>query len=243
MPGQDGQAWDAHQRMESIPSAAPAGAMVDDDGRSAEECWVRLRELQHRTRNDLQLISALAIRHGRGLADPAAKVGFDAIARHAILLARLYGDLLSVHREGSTDLAEHLSRLCAGIRGAKDLDGRGIELLAETQAVHCGPEAVTALGLAVNELITNAVEHAFPGGRQGRITVRLLAGPGQGSSGERGEAGTATLLVADDGPGFPDPAPGGSGLGLGLAQWLVRRAGGTLTREVAHGTVWRVHLP
>ena len=221
----------------------PAGEAGGDDGRSSEECWVRLRELQHRTRNDLQTISALAIRHGRGMADPAAKIGFDAIARHAILLARLYGDLLSVHREeGNSDLAEHLTRLCSSVREAKDLGGRGIGLFAETQPVRCDPESVTALGLAVNELITNAVEHAFPEGRQGRITVRLMAGRSQEASKGSGEAETATLLVADDGPGFADPAPGGSGLGLGLARWLVQRAGGTLTRKAAHGTVWQIHL-
>lgn len=208
---------------------------MDGDGtQGCEECWIRLREMQHRTRNDLQTLSALALRHGQGVADPAARTGFDAIARHAVLLARLYGDLLQVQREGSTGLADHLVRLCAAVRDAKDLQGRGIELLAEVEPVRCDPEAVTALGLAVNELISNALEHAFLDGRQGRITVRLLAGPGEAA---------ATLLVADDGPGFADPAPEGSGLGLGLARWLVRRAGGTLAREAAHGTAWRIQLP
>lgn len=240
MPEQDGRAWDVRPQGDPIRGTVSAGEAGRDGGWSAEEGWVRLRELQHRTRNDLQVISALALRHGRRAADPAARLGFEAIARHAILLARLYGDLLSVRREGGTDLAEHLARLCATIRDAKDLSSRGIELLAETQPVHRDGETVTALGLAMNELISNAVEHAFPDGRQGRITVRLLAGPGEETP---GAAGAITLLVADDGRGFTDPAPDGSGLGLGLARWLVQRAGGTLAREAARGTVWRVRLP
>lgn len=234
MPEQDRHAWDERWRINLTGTDAPARSEGGEEDRTAEECWVRLREMQHRTRNDLQAISALALRHGRGVADPAAKIGFDAIARHAFLLARLYGDLLGEGRGSSTSLAEHLSRLCAAIRDAKDLTARGIELVAEADPVRCNPETVTALGLAVNELISNAVEHAFRDRCQGRITVRLQRGPGETA---------ATLLVADDGPGFADPLPGGAGLGLGLARWLVRRAGGTLTREPAHGTVWRIYLP
>lgn len=231
MPQHHSQVHDARWVSSPRRGAAPVAALELD----AEECQVRLRELQHRTRNDLQLIHSLALRHARGAADPAAKAGFEAIGRYVYSLARLYGDLLRAQPASDACLDEHLRRLCATIVEAKALRDRGIELAVEAEPVRRDPESVTALGLAINELIANAVEHAFADGRSGRIAVRLAAGPD-------GPADTATLRVADDGPGFADPSPGEPAFGLGIAQWLVRRAGGTLVREAAEGTAWRITL-
>ena len=94
-------------------------------------------------------------------------------------------------------------------------------------------DACTVLGIAVNELIANAVEHAFGRAGRGRIAVAL----------GRGEDGGRVVTVEDDGTGVPPGAEAGS-LGLRFARKLLEQVGASLTLRSAPGrTVWTVALP
>lgn len=192
---------------------------------------VRLRELQHRVRNDLHRIGALAEQQARQTQDRVARAGFERIGQHVATLARLYTDLLGHPLGGITDLAQHLAHVCAGLAESLDLSERGIRLDLDAAPSAMEADAAVSLGLAVTELILNAAEHAFPGGRGGVIAVRLAPD----SDGQPG-----TVVVEDDGTGFTDP-PGDTG-GLAIARGLVRRAGAALIREPGPGTTWRITL-
>lgn len=85
------------------------------------------------------------------------------------------------------------------------------------------------MGLAANELITNAVKHAFPEGREGEIDVKF----------EKVETGWC-LSVRDNGIGLPDQPK--TGLGAGLIEEFVRQAGGTLSLQSSNGTIARLAL-
>ena len=89
------------------------------------------------------------------------------------------------------------------------------------------------LAVAINELVTNAVEHAFPDGRRGTIEVGLTAIPDDGDN-------SPSIRVSDDGCGFNGPRVGSAGL-VFVAD-LAHQAGGTLEREEAEGTRWRIRL-
>ena len=106
---------------------------------------------------------------------------------------------------------------------------------AQPQHVHGEPPAdpvavetdrAVALGLIVNELVTNALKYAYPAGRPGEVRV---------SFGQRDGAGLA-LVVEDDGAGYPadGAAPQGSGLGNVIVSAMARTARGTVTRDPAH---------
>ena len=96
-----------------------------------------------------------------------------------------------------------------------------------------GIDACTVLGIVVNELIANAVEHAFGRAGRGRIAVAL----------GRGEDGRRVVTVEDDGTGVPPGAEAGS-LGLRFARKLLEQVGASLTLRSAPGrTVWTVALP
>ena len=93
-----------------------------------------------------------------------------------------------------------------------------------------------AVGLIVNELVTNAVKHAFPDGRSGQVEVIF----------ERGEEGMV-LTIADDGPGLPPGRGDSKGLGHSLIKAFAKQAGGELELGQGPGTGsscgWRPKSP
>ncbi len=206
-----------------------AAVRAESDAKS-----VLLREQQHRVRNNLMAITAMLRDGERGAADAGSRARFGAVRRRVFAMASLYDHLLGTGSADDTaSLRDYLAALCAGARdfyglaaGSMDLsfeaDGGGPSVSAET---------CTILGIVANELVANAVEHAFgraAGG--GRIAVGL---------GED-EDGGAVVTVEDDGGGV---APGAetASLGLGFARKLLAHIGYALALRSAPGrTVWTI---
>ena len=221
------EAVDRSVRMDGVQAAQRDKAAL------AEQRGVLLRELQHRVRNDLQLVQSLATIEGRRAADPSAKAGFDAIGRRVMALAALYDHLLGVGMERWVDFGDYLASLCAKIAQAEGFEARGIRLVTELQPVALDLDRAVGLGVAVNELVANAAEHAFGDGKLGTIIIRLT--PADARAGE-----PATLIVADDGRGLGKARDGSSGLNLVRA--LVQRARGRVELAEGEGTIWRIAL-
>ena len=149
--------------------------------------------------------------------------------RHGLALDHLLGAGLS---GDETCLRDYLAALCAGDRDFHDLSARGITLSFEAggDAAPMAIDACTVLGIVVNELVANAVEHAFGASGGGRIAVRL-GGDGRGGR---------TVAVEDDGVGVPPGAEGRS-VGLGVARRLVEQIGASLALRSEPGrTVWTI---
>jgi two-component sensor histidine kinase len=186
-------------------------------------------------RNNLMAVAAMLQGGERGVADETARARFDAVRRRVFALASLYDHLLGAGLSGEeASLRDYLAALCAGAREFHDLATRGIALCFEASGddLRMGVTACTALGVVVNELVANAVEHAF-GPAGGHVAVGL----------RRDEHGRWAVTVADDGIGVPSGADGG-GVGLGLARRLAERAGASLALRSEPGrTVWTVLLP
>jgi len=145
----------------------------------------------------------------------------------------LYDHLLGQDGVGDVDMGIYLNSLCNKIALVSDLSVRGITLNANTERLMMPIDRAVKLGVAVNELVTNAVKHAFSQKQTGRITVRLIAKGGD-------EFGFPVLSVADNGCGFSGLRPGS--LGMTFVEELTRQAGGVLAREPGKGTSWRIQL-
>ena len=216
----------ANVLAESVAAAARVKALRD--ALAARDLLAE--ELQHRVRNNLQMVSSMLESHARTAPDDA-RDGIDLIARRVTTLAQVYDSLLGVGLSGSVDLADYLRALCARLPGLQAERTRPVRIACQAEPVMLGLDEVSALGMAVAELVTNSYRHAFPD-REGTIALTLArAGP----------AG-ATLTLRDDGVGFT-PRPGGSRHGLGLVRRLVERAGGTLDTRSDNGTVWTLRFP
>ena len=158
-----------------------------------------LRELQHRVKNNLQMITALIRLEARALPDAAIVSSFDRLAGRIEALALLYRSLSEDTGEESVDLGTYLSEIASAVMRAHAVEG--IHLHLEVDSWPVSLNVAMPAGLLVNELFTNALKHAFEGRDGGTITLRCMVGP----SGCRVE-------VADDGvgldPGATWPTPG-----------------------------------
>uniref|UniRef100_I2Q279 PAS domain S-box n=1 Tax=Desulfovibrio sp. U5L TaxID=596152 RepID=I2Q279_9BACT len=201
---------------------------------SLAEKEVLLKEVHHRVKNNLQVISSLLFLQKDAIEDPAIQDMFEEsrnrIASMALIHEELYrsGDLARV------DLKEYLERLTPkvvqSLRGRKSL-GFALNLTECRVTV----DKAIPFGLIVNELVTNAVKHGFTGREAGNIRVTMAR-----------EGEMVRAVVEDDGVGLPDgfhPDVVRS-LGMQLIVQLTRQLRGALTfGSTVEGTIFRLTFP
>ena len=202
---------------------------------SLYEKEVLLREVHHRVKNNLQIVSSLLNLQSRHLTDPELLKIFSSTSNRVRTLAAVHERLYESGNFARIDLAEHLGSLAQMLTRSQSPPGVTIEPVLRLEPVTVDLNTAVPLSLLTNELITNALKYAFAGGRQGTLTVELQ---GNGQHHE--------LRVADDGPGFPtgfNPSTT-STLGLRLARDLTRQLRGELEfNSTASGTRIIVRWP
>lgn len=152
---------------------------------------VLLKELQHRVRNNLQIITALIRLESRGIPHDASKQRFDRLAGRVESLGLLYHSLSDGAGGSTVDLGTYLSQIASSVMQAHAVDGVRLELKVDSWLVSI--DVAMPTGLVVNELMTNSLKYAFAGRDGGTIKVSSLTD----DSGCR-------VIVADDGNGLPD---------------------------------------
>ncbi len=159
----------------------------------------QLRELQHRVKNNLQLITSLIRFEARGVPDEAGGERFERLAGRVGVLSLLYQSLTDTEGAETVDLGVYLSQVASAVMRTQATEGIRLDLRVDTWPVSVNVAMPT--GLVVNELLTNALKHAFPGPDGGTVQLHGLVDPG----GWR-------VIVADDGVGLPGdsvwPTPG-----------------------------------
>jgi len=172
-----------------------------------------LRELQHRVKNNLQMVTALIRLEARNVTDGEAGMRFDKLAGRINALAVLYQSLSGDGQESTIDLGVYLSQVASSVMQAHAAEGIRLDLKVDTWPV--STNVAMPAGLVVNELLTNSFKYAFVGREGGTITVHSLID-------EEG----CRVIVADDGVGLPEdvtwPTPGK--LGAVIAQSLRQNA-------------------
>ncbi len=197
---------------------------------------ILLKEIHHRVKNNLQMISSLLLlqsevtRSEQALA--ALSQSRDRIYSMAIIHEMLYrsADLSRV------DLIAYTRRLADHLKHSYGIASRSIALKISPGEVILDADAAIYCGLVIQELVSNAFRHAFPGGRSGVIGIDLHM------VGEQAEGGRVVLVVSDNGVGLPpdvEPGKGGS-LGFQLVTMLANQLGGTLEIDRNGGTQIRV---
>ena len=187
-----------------------------------------LQEIDHRTRNNYQTVLALIDLQARRATEPAVREALGQTAARIEALA-LASQQLAVRSEdlGNVRLGEHLCSLCARLE--RGLSRDEVKVTCEVDDVVVSADRAICLSIVVNELVTNALKHAFHDSDGGVIRVASKMTP-------RG----LELIVADNGSGLPPkPAAGGSGLGRKLIQTFVRQLGAR--HEMSSSTSGTIH--
>lgn len=199
--------------------------------RLIEEKDVLLRELQHRVKNNLQMITALIRLEARNLPDDSTGSRFDRLAGRIEALALLYRSLSDDTDSETIDLGVYLSEIASAVMRAHAPEGIRLDLKVDTWPVSVN--VAMPAGLVVNELLTNALKHAFVGRDGGTITLHSLV-----------EADGCRVLVADDGVGLGagDVWPRPGKLGAMIAQSLRQNAKARLDVRSTPGEGMRVTI-
>lgn len=191
---------------------------------------VLLRELQHRVKNNLQVIASLFSLQARYVPESRYRDILEEGRNRVMSIALAHENLYRSKDLSRIDFADYVRNLVSHLQAAF---GSGVCAVVETELdpITVPVDVAIPCGLIVNELVTNAFKHAFPAGRAGTIRVCL-----------HNREGHCLLAVSDDGVGMPPGVDLGKtdSLGLDLVSILSGQIGGDLRLTRAPGTTFEL---
>ncbi len=191
-----------------------------------------VREMNHRVKNNLQnVVMLLQMQLHEAEHRPSAKELLQESINRIMTIAAVH-DALAQEGLRLVNVKDVLTRVAQLTRANMTRPDLALNVEVCGDALRLSSRAATALALCVNELLQNAIEHAFPGRQQGSIEIRLID-----------LGGELEVEVRDDGVGISEQLP--SSLGLNIVEMLVHEdLRGTFTlRRDAHGTVATIRAP
>ena len=196
-------------------SARPEEARLMAAAAEAQRREILLREMQHRVKNNFQLVlSSISIQKRRSQGAEVHRA-LDHVASRINAISLAHDQLAPRHEGQTVRLSDYIRALCSAIRQQIE----DVEVDVESDELELSIDRALPVGLILNEIAMNSIKHAF-GPDGGRITVRLVGGIGFGE---------ARLTVSDNGRGIINVSENGSGLKL-IAS-LARQIGGTIEQE------------
>lgn len=208
-------------------------ALVEEKDWLLNQRTVLAEELQHRVRNNLQLVYGLLSKQVEDTANDDGKRGIRAIARRVSTLSQVYDHLLGSEMRRTTNFGSYVQSLCRSLADFQAMPDGAISLVCHSDSIVLDLDVVTALGIVVAKLVTNSYDHAYPDGRGStKVSVRRGAGA----------ADMATMTISDDGIGFK-ALDGSKRHGLGLVRRLVEQVRGVITVDSENGTLWTINFP
>ena len=175
---------------------------------AASESRVLLQEVRHRVANSLQIIASVLLRNARTTTSAETR-GHLENAHHRVMSVAALERLLSTSEGGDIEVHAYFTKLCESISASMIGDVDQISLIVEGGGGVVEARVSVSLGLIVTELVINALKHAFPEGRKGKIVIDYnFHGPNW------------ILCVRDDGVGMPLTAPMRTGLGTSIVAAL-----------------------
>jgi len=200
---------------------------------SVAEKELLLKEVHHRVKNNLQMISALFYLQSLNFTDEnilkVFRDGQDRIKSIALIHESLYKS----HNLGKVDFNEYIRQLVSYLsQSYGDILGK-VNFKVNTENIFLNINTAIPCGMIINELISNSLKHAFPDGRIGEICIDISS-----------EDGNFKLVVSDNGIGFKDELniKESKTLGFQLIETLVKQIGGNMSLDMVNGTKYEIHF-
>lgn len=200
---------------------------------SLREKDVLLKEVHHRVKNNLQVISSLLNLQAQGITDARAREAFFSSQTRVRSMALIHEKLYRSENFAGINFGDYLRSVTGELVRSYGMGHVTVEV--DAASVHLALDSALPCGLIVNELVSNALKHAFEPGAAGSIRVTL----------QRTGAEELELVVADSGRGIPasfDLAKPSS-MGMTLVTSLTDQLGGTISVGISGGTVFTVRFP
>jgi PAS domain S-box-containing protein len=192
-----------------------------------EEKETLLREMHHRVKNNLQVISSLLYLQSQKVTEAALTHLFEEMQQRVETMALIHENLYQSADLGRVDFRRYIEMLVSGLTAAHS--GRSVRIEVEVEDVSLMIHTAVPCGLIVNELVTNAFRHAFVNGHDGTIRIQF-----------RRADDRYVLSVRDDGIGLPADGCPSASLGLRLVHNLAEQLGARLETDRERGTAFRI---
>jgi PAS domain S-box-containing protein len=190
-----------------------------------------VHEVDHRVKNNLQMISSLLTMQTRNIADPTARSAMEQMLHRVEALGTVHRRLYQSNNVERFDVSEFARDLAMDlVRGSGRND---IRLHLDLEPVEVAVEKAPPVALMMNELLTNAIKHAFSEERPGRLSVSV-----------RPDGDYLGIKIVDDGVGMPGQPLGKASFGKRLVDTLARQLNATIAWQPADpGTRIDIRLP
>jgi len=184
-----------------------------------------IKELHHRVKNNLQVVSSLMSLQSRRLEDKNARLAMDEGKKRVDAMAMIHQKLYMDNELASVHIGEYLNDLAASLAGSFGFSTSSIITEFSLADTNMDIDRAVPIGLIVNELITNAFKHAFKETADPKVYISLLQ-PGE----------NIELKVSDNGKGIQENQLPDSSLGMKLVKTLVNQLEGTMNIINTNGT-------
>jgi two-component system, sensor histidine kinase PdtaS len=192
---------------------------------------IMLREGDHRIKNSLQLVSSLMRVQARREASVPARDALQSAAARVTSIASIHDALQVTGGLDLVDIGSVLRTMCTSLQDMAGDHGH-IEIRVDVEALQIPVQLAQSIALAVNELVVNALRHAFPGRVTGAVRITMTRADD-----------TLTICVADDGVGLPAGHANGTGYGMKLVKMMIDKIGGDILTETKDGTCFTIRAP
>ncbi len=202
---------------------------------SLKEKEVLLREIHHRTKNNMLIIISMLELQRQELHEEQQRTIFKEMENRIRSMALVHEKLYTAGNLTRIDMGSYLNDVARSLLSSMVIDGR-IALDLQAEPISIDIDHAVPIGLVANEIITNAIIHAFPQGRQGTITIAL----------KRCQNNYLHLTLADDGIGLPKDvdilATSSFGTGIIIAGLVKMQLKGEITVERHKGTTYHIRF-
>ncbi len=193
---------------------------------------ILLREIHHRVKNNLQLVSSLLTLQGRSITDNTAQIAINEGKNRIRSMALIHQDLYQYENITAVNSKEYFHKLCHELLDTYRSSSLQIDLQLNIVPIKIDVDTLVPLGLITNEIITNSLKYAFKDKRNGLIKVTLK---------QNGE--TLGLTFVDNGVGYDPLNIPNNSFGHRLMYSLAEQLEATLIIQAQNGTTISIDLP
>jgi len=199
--------------------------------KSIKEKDVLLKEIHHRVKNNLQIVSSLLSLQSQYVNEPGSVELFKESQSRIISMALIHEKLYQTGDLTRINLSEYANELIGDLFRSYSVNTHLMKYQIESKNILLDINTAIPCGLIINELVTNSIKHAFPDNRSGEIKIDIQC-----------HDGNCILKIADNGVGFPDDLDINDvkTLGLQLVTSLTKQLDGTIELDREGGTCFTI---
>jgi two-component sensor histidine kinase len=193
--------------------------------KALDEKSLLLKEIHHRVKNNLQLVSSLLTLQGQSITDDIALKAINEGKSRVRSMALIHQDLYQTDNITSVSAQTYFLKLCNELFDTYNIKKDQIKLITHIEPLYLDVDTLIPVGLIINELITNALKYAFTGTEKGIIEISL-----------KEENNSLTLNVNDNGVGYDLNQLNSESFGNKLIRSLIQQLDGNLETKIDNGT-------